>query len=282
MLYMKILFWILAIVSIPFGFFMTIVSWFADGLGLAGTPIGQVVNIAGMLSLVVSIVCVVLGIIKLRRKDVKKAVIFALVGVAYSAIILGGTYLDEAVHTMLMERDIAARDEQLYGEGWDAAPAIEGIPELYQEVLNEYYAVVRDRWPAEELMDLGAVGMADYYGEASLDNIGFALVDLNGDRVDELVIGAVAQADQQGNEIFCIYTDPENPFYAINSVEGWVYYLHAGEADGTYEAEIVGLDSAWVIETAESENTFDFNIKEGAMDSAGRLTLAMTPFAQYK
>ena len=131
-------------------------------------------------------------------------------------------------------------------------------------------------------MDLGAVGMADYYGEVSLDNIGFVLVDLNGDRVEELVIGTVAQTDRQGNEIFCIYTDPENPSYAINSVEGDIYYLHAGEVDGTYEAEIVGLDSAWVIETAESENTFDFSIKEGAMNPAGRLTLAMTPFSQYK
>lgn len=73
-----------------------------------------------------------------------------------------------------------------------------------------------------------------------------------------------------------------NPFYAINSVEGNIYYLHLGEADGTYEAEIVGLDLAWVIETAESENTFDFNIKEGAMDPAGRLTPAMNPFSRYK
>ena len=279
---MKALFWILAVLSILVGFGMTIFGYFVNGLGVYCTVFGQVVCILAMFSLLISIVCVVLGIIKLRKGNGKKAVLFALAGVAYSVIIFAGMFIDEAVGSVRMERDIAERNEQLYGEGWDAAPAIEGIPELYQEILNEYYAVVRDRWPAEELMDLGAVGMADYYGEASLDNIGFALVDLNGDRVDELVIGAVAQADQQGNEIFCIYTDPENPFYAINSVEGWVYYLHAGEADGTYEAEIVGLDSAWVIETAESENTFDFNIKEGAMDPAGRLTLAMTPYAQYK
>ena len=182
----------------------------------------------------------------------------------------------------LMKRDIAKRNEQMYGEGWDAAPAIEGIPEMYQEMLNKFYAVVRDRWPADDLMDLGAVAMADYYGDTSLDHIGFALMDLNGDSVDELVIGRVAQADQQENEIFCIFSDPENPYYSISSVEGQVYYLHSGEADGTYEAEIIGHDSAWVIMPAESENIFEFTYREGAMDPAGRLTVDLIPFSRYK
>lgn len=66
------------------------------------------------------------------------------------------------------------------------------------------------------------------------------------------------------------------------SVAGEVYYLYPGEADDTYMLEIVGRDMAYAIETAQSENTFDFNIKEGAMDPAGRFTLAMTPFSRYK
>jgi hypothetical protein len=40
---------------------------------------------------------------------------------------------------------------------WDAAPAIEGIPQSYQTVLNKYYAIVRDTWPGEELAGIGAV-----------------------------------------------------------------------------------------------------------------------------
>ena len=279
---MKLLFWILAVLSIPVAVFISIVSWFAEGLGLSGTGIGVVVCFAGMFSVVVSIVCAVLGIIKLRKGHVKKAVTFAVVAVAYPAVILAGMYIDDAVHGVLMERDIANRNEQIYGENWDAPPAIEGIPELYQEVLNKYYAVVRDEWPADQLMDLGAVAMAEHYGDAPLDNIGFVLMDLNGDNLDELVIGAVAQAGQQGNAVFCIYSDPQNPSYVINGVEGKLYYLHSGETDGTYEAEIVGHHSAWVIETAESENTFDFNLKEGAMDPAGRMTLDLIPFSSYK
>ena len=279
---MKILFWILAILSIAVGLFVSVVCYMSHGLGLTGTGIGEVVCIVGMLAAVICMICTVLGSKKLRKGDAKRAVVFAVAGLVYCGIIIGGIFLDDAVDTLLLKKSIAERNAQLYGENWDAPPAIEGIPERYQEVLNKYYAVIRDQWPAERLMDLGAVSMAEYYGDAPLDNIGFVLMDLNGDKVDELVIGAVAQAEQQGNEIFCIYSDPQNPSYVINGVEGKLYYLHSGEADGTYEAEIVGHHSAWIIETAERENTFDFNLKEGAMDPAGRMTLDLIPFSRYK
>ena len=279
---MKILFWILAILSIAVGLFVSVVCYMSHGLGLTGTGIGEVVCIVGMLAAVICMICTVLGSKKLRKGDAKRAVVFAVAGLVYCGIIIGGIFLDDAVDTLLLKKSIAERNAQLYGENWDAPPAIEGIPERYQEVLNKYYAVIRDQWPADRLMDLGAVSMAEYYGDAPLDNIGFVLMDLNGDKVDELVIGAVAQAEQQGNEIFCIYSDPQNPSYVINGVEGKLYYLHSGEADGTYEAEIVGHHSAWVIETAERENTFDFNLKEGAMDPDGRMTLDLIPFSRYK
>ena len=278
---MKFLFWILAILSIPVGLFVSIVCYMSHGLDLTGTGIGKVVCLAGIPAAAFCIVCLVLGIKRLRKGDSKKAVVFALAGLVFCGIIVGGIFLDDALDTVRLEKSIAERNVQLYGEGWDAPPAIEGIPELYQEVLNKYYAVIRDQWPAERLVDLGAVSMAAYYGDTPLDNIGFVLMDLNGDNLDELVIGAVRTAPQAG-EVFCIYSDPRNPSYVINGVEGKLYYLHAGEAAGTYEAEIVGRDSAWVIETAEAENTFDFSLREGATDPAGRMTLDLLPFSRYK
>lgn len=180
---MKILFWMLAVLSIPVGLFVSIVCYMSHGLDLSGTWIGEAVCIVGMPAAAVCIVC--------------------------------------------------------------------------------------------------AVPMPEYYGDAPLDSIGFALMDLNGDKVEELVIGAV-QAAPQANEIFCIYSDPRNPSYVINGVEGKLYYLHPGETDGMYEAEIVGHQSAWVIEPAKSENTFDFKAREGAMDPAGRMTLELIPFSRYK
>lgn len=279
---MKYLFWILLILSIPVGLFTSIISFFIQGLGFSGTVIGEVADILGMFSFVVCIVCLVLGIIRLRKGNVKKAIVCTLVALGYCAAIWAGIVIDEALITVMHNKSVAEREEQMYGENWNDAPAIGGIPPLYQEVLNKYYAVVRDRWSGDALMDLGAVAMADYYGDSPLDNIGFALMDLNGDNLDELVIGAVAQPGKQGSEVFCIYFDPENPHYFINSVEADVYYLHAGESDGTYAAEIAGSDMAWVIKPAESENDIDFNLREEAMDPSGRMTLELIPFSQYK
>ena len=51
---------------------MTSVGYFGEGLGLYSTVIGQVIYILSMLSLLVSTVCAVLGIIKLRKGNVKK------------------------------------------------------------------------------------------------------------------------------------------------------------------------------------------------------------------
>ena len=277
---MKILFWLLAIVSIPVGLFMSYTSYLSYGLDLYYTVVGKTICMLGMLSVIVSIVCAVLGIIKLRKGQVKKAVVLALAGVLYSCVILGGIFAEEAVNTMLMEKDIAERKEQTYGENWDSAPAVDGIPELYVEVLNEVYAVAKDRMD-DELMNFGVVSMPEYYGDAPLDNIGFVLMDVNGDAVDEMVIGTAAPVEG-GTVIFAIYSDPENPFYSVNSMEGEIYYLHAGETDGTYLAEIGGRDAAWQLVALEGQSMVDINYVEGAMDPGGRLTLEMIPFSQYK
>jgi len=279
---MKILFWILAILTIPAGLFISFVCYMSHGLDLFGTGFGEIVCVVGMLTLPVCIACAVLGIIKLRKGSVKKAIALVLAGAAYCGIIIAGYFIDDAVDTMLLEKSIAERNEQLYGENWDAPPAIEGIPVLYQEILNKYYAIIRDEWTADQLTDLGAVSMAAHYGDVPLDNIGFVFMDLNGDNINELVIGAIVRAGEQGNKIFCIYSNPQNPSFALNSVEGQMYYLHTGEIADTYEVEIVGHDSAWVIETAEYENTFDFNLKAGKMNPSGRMTLDLIPFSSYK
>ena len=287
---MKILFWILAIVSIPFSLFMSVVSWAAEGLGLAGTQLGEVMNIAGMFSAIVSIVCVVLGIIMRRKKKVKMAVIFALVAVVYPTVILGGIFLDEALHTVQFEKDLADYYEQTYGENWDAPPAIEGIPELYQEVLNKFYVVVRDEWSSDQMTDMSTTEMEKYYGDASLDNIGFILMDVNADGCDELMIGTTAPVEEGGTAIFCMYSDPENPHDTLNGVQGELYYLHSVE-DGAYVAEIGGsympevgdTKGAWLLHAySEGEKFVGIDHYEGALDPAGRLTLEMIPFSQYK
>ena len=287
---MKILFWILAIASIAFGGFMTIVTYFSHGLDLACTEIGVVVCIAGMFSVVVSIICAVLGIIQLRRKNVKKAVFCVLAGLAYFAIIIAGMFIDEGVGSIRMEKDIAARNEQMYGENWDAPPAIEGIPELYQEVLNKFYVVVRDEWSSDQMTDMSTTEMEKYYGDESLDNIGFILMDVNADGCDELIIGTTAPVEEGGTAIFCMYSDPENPHDTLNGVQGELYYLHSveggayvAEIGGSYMPEVGDTKGAWLLHAYdEGEKFVGIDHYEEALDPAGRLTLEMIPFSQYK
>ena len=277
---MKILFWLLAIVSIPIGLFMSYICYLSYGLDLYYGAVGAALCILGMLSVAVSVVCTVLGVIKLRKGHVKKAVLLALAGLVYSVIVLAGMFGEEAVDTMLMEKDIAERKDEMYGENWDSAPAVDGIPEQYVNVLNEVYAIAKDQLDGD-LMGFGVVSMPEYYGDAPLDNIGFTLMDVNGDAVDELILGTAVPVEG-GTAVFAIYSDPENPFYSVSSIEGETYFLHPGETEGTYLAEIAGRDAAWQLMAVEGESIVDINYVEGVMNPADRLTLEMIPFSQYK
>lgn len=278
---MKLLFWIFAILSIPVGLFVSFVCFMTSGLDLYGTGFGLVVCFLGMLTMVVCVAGIVLGIIKLRKGEMKKAALFASMGLIYGVAIIAGILIDDAAHSVRLDREIAERNEQRYGENWDAPPAIEGIPKLYQKELNKLYAVVRDEWSADELVDLSVPKLADYYGDASLDNIGFVLMDVNSDGVDEMVIGTTAPSEEGGTVIFCIYSDPENPFVSVSNVEERLYYLHHGEGN-TYVAEIIGEDAAWLLLPEEGSSMVDIVYQEGTMDPAGRLTLELIPFSQYK
>ena len=249
------------------------------GLDLSSSLLGTALSLAGIATVAVGVVGVILGIIRLRKGKKALAFLLALLGAIYGGLIYGGIAIDEALSATRTEQNLANWMDETYGEGWNTPPAIEGIPEGFQEILNQFYVVVRDYWPAEKLVDLGAVSMPDHYGDAALENIGFALMDLNGDKVDELVIGAAAE---DATAVFCVYTDPTMPFYSICSTGGETYYLHPGQSEGTHEVEIEGMNSAFVIAPAQTENTFDFDYREGTMDPANRIPLELIPFAQYK
>ena len=79
-----------------------------------------------------------------------------------------------------------------------------------------------------------------------------------------------------------MYSDPENPFINLNSIEGEIYYLHSGETDDTCIAEISGQNAAWLLEAEKGVSIVNITYREGAMDPAGRMTLTLTPFSEYK
>ena len=279
---MKALFWLLAIASLPAGAFMSLTCYMSYGLDLYCTTFGAIAGLAGSFSLLVSILCAVLGFLRLRKGAVKKALVLALIGLLYSALALGALALDDALGTIQTRKYIESQNELLYGPGWDSPSALDGIPKRYEELLNKYYVAVRDRWPADRLGDLAAQPMPEYYGDASLDSIGFALTDLNRDGIQELLIGTTAPTAQGGTAVFCIYDDPETPSFAISSAEGETYYLHAGAAADSYLAEICGQNYGWLLSSTPGYSGLDINYQEGTPDPAGRLTLELIPFSRYK
>ena len=280
---MKILAWILAVVMIPVGLFASFIFYVSFGLGLSPGSVGGILCMVGALSAVICIVGSVLGIRQLRRGNVKKAFALILAGAVFIGIIAAGLGICEAVNTKRVAQIVADEQAQLYGENWDAPPAMEGIPENCVELMNQYYAIVRDAWPAEELNMISSVAMADYYGDAPLDNIGFCFKDLNGDGINELIIGTAEPTAEGGTAFFCVYYGSGDVSGTLDSEVGEIYYLHDGETEGAYVAEQFGSGLTWVIEPAvEGDEYVAITEREGAVDPAGRLILEMIPFSQYK
>ena len=279
---MKIIFWLLAVFSLIIGLFSYVVSAAADGLALFSTQFGKIMCLVGQCSLIVCIICVVIGIFQLRKGKLKRAIAFVLAGILYCAVIFGGFLIDEAVGFKRHEASVTAYYEQLYGKGWDNPPAIAGIPRHYQTVLNEFYVVIKDNH-TEHLISLGAACMPSYYGDAPLDNLGFALIDFNGDGVDELLIGTTAPVKEGGTAVICIYSDPDNPFAFPSSIEGETHYLYAEETNGSYLIETSKSDTVWVMNPAEKDKLLDVSDYQGkALNAADRLVFDLIPFSQYK
>ena len=280
---MKVLAWILAVAMIPVGLFASVIFYVSFSLGLSAGSVGGVLCLVGILSAVICIVGSVLGIKQLRRGNVKKAFAWILAGAVFIGIISAGLGICDVLNTKRVANIVAAEQAQLYGENWDAPPAMEGIPENCVELMNQYYAIIKNEWPAEELNVVNSVAMADYYGDAPLDNIGFCFKDLNGDGINELIIGTAAPTAEGGTAFFCIYYGAGDLSYTLDSEAGETYYLHDGESEGTYVAELAGQELAWVIEpVTDGDGYLEITEREGAMDPAGRLTLEMIPFSQYK
>ena len=101
------------------------------------------------------------------------------------------------------------------------------IPEPYAQVLESYFTAFHEGWDPAQLMEAGMNYMtADSFFERPLEEIGYQIADLDGDGVEELVIGSLAEDDFYGKLIFCLYTldDAGNPMLLIDSTERNRYY----------------------------------------------------------
>lgn len=110
--------------------------------------------------------------------------------------------------------------------------------DVYEEQISAYRTALAEKWEMESYFERDMSSLAIYYYENNgLENVGYALMDLNFDGSDELVIGAIEGADTDP-VIFELWTLDASgaPVKLLTSQERNRYYLGWGE-EGVYTVE---------------------------------------------
>lgn len=113
---------------------------------------------------------------------------------------------------------------------------------VYEKQIERYYTAISNQWNESAYFDNEMCPLvASYYEGNALDNVGFAFMDLDGDNVQELVIGAI-DGSEQSPLVFEIWTQKNGePIMLAQSGSRNRYYLQYAEDDAiwsvAYEAE---------------------------------------------
>lgn len=113
----------------------------------------------------------------------------------------------------------------------ESEPAEEApVPEAYAAVIGGYYTALHELWDGAEMMEAGLNYMtADSVFDNPMEDIGYAVADLDGDGVSELVIGAIKEDPFFGKLIFSLHTMKDGaPLLLFDSTERCRYYYAGG------------------------------------------------------
>lgn len=122
--------------------------------------------------------------------------------------------------------------------------------EEYEEVLDKYYAALSEKWDGQKLSEEGLSLLSLYCQEGNaLENVGYTFLDVNGDGVCELMIGAIHGDEFVDKMLFELYTLEDGvPVQIFAGQERDRYYI-AGLEEGGYlianEASSGAANSAW-------------------------------------
>lgn len=159
---------------------------------------------------------------------------------------------------------------------WDAS--------AYDALLSQYYQAVSEQWGGGKLMDANMNYMLSdcyYFDAAPLDCLGYAIRDLDGDGVPELMIASTGAITDEfyGKLVFDMYTLDEEgkPCKVFYSAERNRYY-YAGDA------LFANMGSSGAAET----NDVTLRYRSGVMEDLGYPTPPasyiqpeLIPFSQY-
>ena len=112
----------------------------------------------------------------------------------------------------------------------------------YAQQIARYYTALSNQWNEGAYFDNDMSPMAVYYYEGNaLDNVGFAFLDLDGDDVQELIIGAIMNGEKDplvfeiwtlknGEPVMLAQSGARNRYYSQYAEEDNMWYV-------AYEAE---------------------------------------------
>lgn len=129
----------------------------------------------------------------------------------------------------------------------DVAENTEG--NIYKEQMDLVYQALSQEWSVDQYFDNQISSLiSNHYEGNPLDNVGYALEDLDGDGKEELLISAVSK-DASGGMLYDVYTAPDGEVVQVLSGhERNRYYLQWLE-EGAYmianEAANSAFNSAW-------------------------------------
>ena len=128
------------------------------------------------------------------------------------------------------------------GEGYSSY-----IDEVYAEQIVRYHTAISEKWDEGKYFENEMSSLPYYYYEGNpLDNVGFGYVDLDNDGQNELVIGAILNAEQDP-AVFEIWT----------LVDGEPVMLAQGGSQNGYVLEYVDEDKMWYVVNEASNSAFN-------------------------
>ena len=122
------------------------------------------------------------------------------------------------------------------------------MDENYAKQVERYYVALSEKWNEGKYIENNMSGLPSYYYEGNpLDNAGFGFVDLDNDGSEELVIGAILNAERDP-AVFEIWT----------LVDGKPVMLAQGGTRNRYVLQYVEEDEMWYVANEGSNSAANF------------------------
>ena len=125
----------------------------------------------------------------------------------------------------------------------------DGKENVYKEQMDLVYQALSQEWSIDKYFDNEISSLiSNHYEGNALENVGYALIDLDGDGKEELIISAVSK-DFDGGMLYDVYSAPNGTVvHVLSGHERNRYYLQWME-EGVYmianEASNSAFNSAW-------------------------------------